>query len=108
MITLAIQYAHTHEIGHNFKIRPLFYDLTVNFFQIRYDDFFEESETGAPADLVKLLQEQDSAEKEEYINLLKLQLEGTDEITTSEAKIAFMSIDPGITVEVINAYLSVS
>ena len=75
--------------------------------QIRYDDFFEESETGAPADLVKLLQEQDAAEKEEYINLLKLQLEGTDEITTSEAKIAFMSIDPGITVEVINAYLSV-
>ena len=77
-------------------------------FQIQYDDFFEESETGAPADLVKLLQEQDIAEKAEYINQVKLQLEGTDEITSAEAKIAFMSIDPGITIDIINSYLSVS
>ena len=40
--------------------------------------------------------------------LRKLQLEGTDDITSAEAKIAFMSIDPGINVEIINKYLSVS
>ena len=40
--------------------------------------------------------------------LIKLQLEGTDDITSAEAKIAFMSIDPGINVEIINKYLSVS
>ena len=57
---------------------------------------------------MKLLQEQDISEKAEYINQVKLQLEGTDEITSAEAKIAFMSIDPGITVDIINSYLSVS
>ena len=41
-------------------------------------------------------------------NWRKLQLEGTDDITSAEAKIAFMSIDPGINVEIINKYLSVS
>ena len=43
-----------------------------------------------------------------YGKLKKLQLEGTDDITSAEAKIAFMSIDPGINVEIINKYLSVS
>ena len=76
--------------------------------QIQYDNYFEESPTGAPADLIQLLQEQDIAEKAEYVNLVKSQLEGTDEITTAEAKIAFMSIDPGINIEIINTYLSVS
>ena len=58
--------------------------------------------------MIQLLQEQDIAEKAEYVNLVKSQLEGTDEITTAEAKIAFMSIDPGINIEIINTYLSVS
>jgi len=75
--------------------------------EIQYDNYFDETDTGAPSNLVKLLQEQDTAEKSEYIKQVKSQLEGTDEITTAEAKIAFMSIDPGITVETINAYLSV-
>ena len=77
------------------------------FFQIQYDNYFDETETGAPSKLVQMLQEQDTAEKTEYIKQVTSQLEGTDEITTAEAKIAFMSIDPGITVETINAYLSV-
>ena len=93
------------------KISPL---QQINFtfqnsnFQIQYDNYFEESPTGAPAELIQLLQEQDIAEKAEYIKLVKSQLEGTDEITTAEAKIAFMSIDPGINIEIINTYLSVS
>ena len=35
---------------------------------------FEEDSTGAPSDLVKLLQDQDEAEKKEYIHQIKVLL----------------------------------
>ena len=57
--------------------------------------------------MVTLLQDQDLKEKREYLHQIKLQLEGSDSITTAEAKIAFMSVDPGINVQIINTYLQV-
>ena len=77
-------------------------------FQVQYDKYFEENETGSPGQLIELLQEQDNTEKAEYVDQVKMQLEGTEEITTAEAKIAFMSVDPGITIDIINQYLAVS
>ena len=37
-----------------------------------------------------------------------MQLEGIDNVSPAEAKIAFMSIDPGINIEIIRKYISVS
>lgn len=37
-----------------------------------------------------------------------MQLEGIDTVSPAEAKIAFMSIDPGINIEIIRKYISVS
>merc|ERR1712131_278821 len=71
-----------------------------------YESFFEEKPNSKQTQFVEKLEEQDQQEKIEYIRQIKLQLEGTDDITSAEAKIAFMSIDPGINVEIINKYLS--
>jgi hypothetical protein len=72
---------------------------------VKYSELFDEDETGSPSGLIKLLQEQDLKEKEDYLKLIKIQLEGSDSISTAEAKIAFMSVDPGINVQIINTYL---
>ena len=37
-----------------------------------------------------------------------MQLEGIDNVSAAEAKIAFMSIDPGINIEIIRKYISVN
>ena len=74
---------------------------------VKYSELFDEDETGSPSGLIKLLQEQDLKEKEEYLKLIQIQLEGSDSISTAEAKIAFMSVDPGINVQIINTYLQV-
>ena len=58
--------------------------------------------------MVKLLQLQDHEEKQEYVELIKTQLANVGNVTKADAKVAFMSIDPGINIEIINEYLDVS
>lgn len=72
---------------------------------VKYNSLFDEDPTGAPSGLVKLLQLQDHEEKQEYVELIKTQLANVGNVTKADAKVAFMSIDPGINIEIINEYL---
>ena len=58
--------------------------------------------------MMSLLAEQDEKEKEIYVEQLSVQLEGIDYVGPAEAKIAFMSVDPGINAELINKYIKVN
>ena len=66
-----------------------------------------DGEAGAPSAIFDLLAKQDEQSKAAYIQQIALQLEGIDQVSPAEAKIAFMSIDPGINVEIINQYITV-
>lgn len=57
--------------------------------------------------MMSVLAEQDEKEKEIYTEQLAVQLEGIDAVGAAEAKIAFMSVDPGINAELINKYIQV-
>ena len=57
--------------------------------------------------MMSVLAEQDEKEKEIYTEQLAVQLEGIDAVGPAEAKIAFMSVDPGINAELINKYIQV-
>ena len=76
--------------------------------QLEYTDKFADGPAGTPSIIFDLLYTQDKRSKAEYISQISLQLEGIDTVSVSEAKIAFMSIDPGINANIINQYIKVN
>ena len=79
----------------------------VSNLKVSYASLLADGEAGAPSVIFDLLAKQDDKSKAAYIQQIALQLEGIDQVSPAEAKIAFMSIDPGINVEIINQYITV-